>query len=179
MIRSLFTRTRPVKEIYIAVAAVLLLLTTGIGLAQDLHWGMANPFNQNSINQAAQPVNSGKVVDTSSLDGQLPGGIQPADAYSVRLAFLEQWALEVSRFGEASSYAVQLGNLEQRGRTAFTASKLPVSANSYASYLESLRRLGQAAYGKQVSPVGSNSFVTRLDDLRRMGAEAMTGGKGQ
>lgn len=175
MIKSLFTRTRPVREIYIAVAAVLLLLMVGIGMAEGLHWRLANPFNLNPISQDVQPMNSGKVVDTSSLHAQLPDGMRSADAYSARLAFLEQWALEVSHFGEASSYAVLLENLEQRGRAAVTTSKLPASTNSYASYLESLSRLGHAAYANQVNPVGSNSFVTRLDDLRRMGAEAMVG----
>ena len=167
MIRSLFTRTRPVRDIYIAGVAVLLLLMAGIGLAQGFHWGVANPFNLNRISQAAQPVSSGIVVAASSLQGQYPGQMRSADSYSAQLALLEQRAHEVSRFGKASSYAIQLENLAQRGRAAFAASRLPLTANDYAYYLDSLRLLDPQASAASIELKGANSFSAYTEKLFR------------
>ena len=167
MIRSLFSHTRPVRDIYIAGVAVLLLLMAGIGLAQGFHWGVANPFNLNRISQAAQPVSSGKVVAASSLHGQYPGQMRAVDSYSAQLALLEQRAHEVSRFGKASSYAIQLENLAQRGRAAFAASRLPLTANDYAYYLDSLRLLDPQASAASIELKGANSFSAYTEKLFR------------
>jgi hypothetical protein len=178
MDRGLFSQLRFGRRHYIVAAAILLMLMVGIVLVQSSLFEITALPGLGPVAQAEPPANNAKAVGSSSLGNGSLSAIRPADAYSAQLALLNQRAFQVSRFGQASTYALQLENLAQQGRAASVANRLPVSTNAYTDFLDSLRRLGHAAYAKQAfHATGANEYVIRLDELRRMGTEAYLNGK--
>jgi hypothetical protein len=173
MDRGLFSQLRFGRVHYIVAAAILLILMVGIVLVQSSLFERTALPSLGPVAQVEQPANDAKAVGGSTLGDASMSAIRPADAYSAQLAQLAERARQVSRFGQASAYALQLDRLSQQGRAAFTANRIPVTANAYSNYLDNLRRLGQVAYAKQAFlTMDANAYVNYLDNLRRLGQVA-------
>jgi hypothetical protein len=167
MVRGLFSQFRLGRKHFIIAVAILFLIVVGMVLVHDSLVISSLP-KLDPVTHAEQLADSAHVISSDSLSVESMSAIRPADSYSTQLSLLEQRADEVSRFGQASSYALRLENLAQMGRAASAANHPPASANAYASYLDSLRRLGQAVNAKQSDSMDANGYSRWLDDLRHM-----------
>ncbi len=167
MDRGLFSQIRLGRRHYIVAATILLLFMVGMVLVQSSLLKITVLPNLGPVAQVQQPARNAAVVGSSSSSNDSLSAVRPADSYSAQLALLAQRAHQGSRYGQASTYALQIEDLAQQGRAAFAANHPGVSANAYANYLDSLRRLGSTQPAANIEKVAANEFSAYTEKLFR------------
>lgn len=167
MDRGLFSQFRLGRRHYILAAAILFMLMVGVVMLQSSLLKITVIPSLGPVAEAQQPANNAELVGSSPLSNGSMSAARPANSYSAQLALLAQRAHQISRFGQASTYALQIEELAQQGRITSTSNRFPLSANAYTNYLDNLRRFGQVQPTVRIKQVDANDFSAYMEKLFR------------